>query len=201
MFFSPLPQLLIAYALAVLPISSGQLVGCDAIDCPTVYRQAHCIVGNSTLNILGISNLSTSISPKPLTWTIGLQTVEDPAYSTSSFYDRDYYLGTPPSVQLSDVSSFRGCALFFEGIASKLSFPGPSEYSIGTCSDALSASCVSELLSQAQSAMQAILIASGQNRSESAVCASLQSQLQNSAPKSCSILPNQSWGTIITRSG
>jgi hypothetical protein len=138
--FSSQPPLLITPILAFISISSGQLVGCDTIDCPTIYRQAHCVVGNSTLNTLGISDLSTSVSPKSLTWTIGLQTVDDPTNPSQSFYDRDYFLGTPPPLQLGNTSSFRGWALFFEGIAPKLQFPGlGAEYSIGTCSDALSA--------------------------------------------------------------
>jgi hypothetical protein len=178
-------------------ISSAQLVGCDAVGCPN-NPDSRCTVGNTTLSELGISDLNATISSEPLTWTVGLQFYTE----TFQHVERDYFLGTPPSLSLTNQSTVRACALFFDGISPSLKFPGNqnlSDYLTGTCSDALGTSCVSDFMSQAQTEMGNILSTAGQNWTESAICTALQTRLQSSAPSSCEAARSHNWGTIAVR--
>ena len=179
-------------------VSDAQLVGCDAVQCPTDQMgRNHCQVGEVLATVIGITNVSTTFEPQPLTWTVSVSSSEASANASLFVFTRDFWLGTAPSVNLSDTGPFTGCALFFEGISSTLRFPGPNiEYTVGTCNDALHASCVSDLTSQANS-MLVGLVSSGSD--PSTVCSALASGLRDRAPPSCNVTQNSSWGSIVSK--
>ncbi|KAF7918587.1 hypothetical protein EAE99_008781 [Botrytis elliptica] len=180
-------------------VNAQDLVGCDAVSCPTTYRQAHCTVGNTTLSELGITSFNTSLDISPFIWTLGIQEIIDPANSSRALWDRNYFLGTPPSV-VDLTSSSRGCALFFDGISADLSFPGVDRSTtVGSCQDALSSLCVNDLLSQSQSQILSLMKDSKKTQTELNICAELQSALQSQAPASCDAVASHDWGTIIVR--
>ncbi|OQU98960.1 hypothetical protein CLAIMM_04669 [Cladophialophora immunda] len=190
-----------AFALSVCLIAlhlsgnvvNAQLIGCNAINCPKSQNspfQFDCPVDGAVNTLVGIANVTSTITPQPLTWTVGISSTSDPTNDTESIYFRNFYLGSPPGLDLEKLSNTTGCALFFDGITSQLKFPGYIETSIGTCSDALSAGCVTDLLNQATSTLATLDSASGD------VCDVLASELVNKAPPSCGVAQSGSWATI-----
>lgn len=165
----------------------AELFGCDAIGCPVdEYRTAQCKVGNATLKAVGITNVTTTVDTRPLTWTLGLQELQTAGngIQTALTLDRNFYLGTPPSLQLNGTT---GCALFFEGIAANLTATDKENF---TCSDALNKDCVSDLITQSQ--------ASGDALSDSDFCNKLRDSLVNKPPSTCNGVKS-SWGTIVVQ--
>ncbi|KAF7897369.1 hypothetical protein EAF00_005597 [Botryotinia globosa] len=125
-------------------IKAQALVGCDSANCVTRHNPPSCPINNITLSVIGITSLNTSIDSSPFTWTLGIQESEDPvessvpithlkhrqtsssptgpveptpAYSFNITLSLDFYLGTPPKVNLTSKSNTHACALFFDGIA------------------------------------------------------------------------------------
>ena len=175
---------------AFLLQASAQLLSCTDINCPTDSGLARCQVDNTTVTKLGVANFTSSLSPNPLTWTVGLA----PAVFTDSTDQRRYYLGTPPELDLSNLADITGCALFFTGIEASLSFPGLNSYqkiTTDTCADALGSTCVSELTNQALN-----LVASSTN-SSNVQCFDIAQTLQSSPPLSCT--KAGTWGNITAK--
>ena len=178
--------------------ASCQVVGCDVLECDGGASNG-CTLGNTTSSFIGTANFTTSISPSnaPLTWTVGASSSDqNPSSSTSEFTStKNFYLGTPPSIDLASTSNFAGCALFFEGIARSLPVNGSSEYGSVTCSQALQDACVNDLLSQAKQQIQKVA-SSGDTKS---VCTALQTTLEASPPHSCQWIATVTWGSIVAK--
>ncbi|RDL36635.1 uncharacterized protein BP5553_05987 [Venustampulla echinocandica] len=152
----------------------SELLGCDAVGCPVdEYRIAQCKVGNATLKAVGIANVTTIADTRPFTWTLGLQERPSAGNGPQITFDRNFYLGTPPSLQLNGTT---GCALFFEGIAANLTVPEDKVDSF-TCSDVLNKDCVSDLITQAQLAVKA-----GEPAKDSDFCNEMRESLVDKPP-------------------
>ncbi|TGO76500.1 hypothetical protein BELL_0152g00100 [Botrytis elliptica] len=214
----------IAYVLSISTVIKAQtLVGCDSVNCVTQYNPPTCPINNITLSVIGITSFNTSVDPSPFTWTLGIQESEETVEhsvptthlkhrqtsssptgpvkptATSSFnitLSRDFYLGTPPTTNLTSGSSTHACALFFDGIASDLTFGASAT---GTCNDALTASCVDDLLAQSQSQMAKILSGTPNAQSETDICNALQSAIKSQVPASCTAAKGGSWGDIVAQ--
>jgi hypothetical protein len=168
----------------------AELLGCDAVNCPVdQYRTAQCTVGNATLKALGIANFTSAVDTRPLTWTLGLQesNIASNGSQAAMALDRNFYLGTPPSLQLNGTT---GCALFFEGIAANITVPNVGNQGNFTCSDALNQDCVSDMITQAQAPREGI--------NDSDFCKTLHDSLVNKPPSTCNSVRG-SWGTIAVR--
>ncbi|KAJ8065161.1 hypothetical protein OCU04_005874 [Sclerotinia nivalis] len=196
-----LPILCFVSFLSVSQAQNQTLVGCDAVHCPTDHKTSTCPVGNTTLSYLGITSFNTSLASLPLTWTLGTQVNHDPSNSSLASLDRDYFLGTPPTISNLISTPYHGCALFFDGVSANLSFPNTArESGSGTCNDALSSSCVTDLLAQSQSELKTLL--GSDSSSESKICSALQSALQSKPPTSCTDIQTihiNGWGNTIAR--
>jgi hypothetical protein len=126
-----------------------------------------------------------------LTWTVGALSSTSTSSSSAAadtLFTKNFYLGYPPSLALASSSSetdFAGCALFFEGIARSISLNG-SEYGSMTCSQALGAQCVGDLLSQAKAQIR-----------DGSTCASLQDTMQRNPPQSCWGIAMVTWGSVV----
>lgn len=152
-------------------------------DARQARRTRWCEIGNSTLKAIGIANFTTSINPQPLAWTLGLHEQCNSENRTQLILDRTCCLGTPPSLQLANVT---GCALFFESIAARLTVPDSFDVTdIFTCSDVLSQSCVSDLTTRARTAAND-LQRQVTERDSSDFCSNLSSSLHKTPPESCS---------------
>ncbi|KAK7920877.1 hypothetical protein PG985_008899 [Apiospora marii] len=173
------------YPVALVPVlfqhlAAAELLGCDAVRCPTNgYHVAQCKVGNATLQALGITNVTTTLDTRPLTWTVGFQ--EAPK-------DGDH----PDAAMALDKNFYQtaGCALFFEGVSANLTVPLEKKNSF-TCADALSEDCVSDLVRQAESAAKLA--------GDSEACHQLRDALMSKPPSSCNSVKEGTWGPVISR--
>ncbi|KAL8848473.1 MAG: hypothetical protein Q9221_006524 [Calogaya cf. arnoldii] len=161
-----------------------------------------CVIGNTTALEIGIHSFNISLlSPQPLTWTLATQAVKNQGTTV----ERDFLLGSPPSTNLQGTNSSRiqACSLFFEGVANRLRFPGTDpEYDQGTCDDAFTAACVSDLRKQSQDELTKIMSnEAGDNFSNnSSTCDTLGNALRDRAPTSCAVATNRAWGNVLARS-
>ena len=174
-----------------------QIQGCDLVSCPlNQYDTEYCPIGNITTNAIGVVNFTTSLSPDPFTWTTATSSSSKYLNSSFSIYERGYYLGLPPNVDLNSANAI-GCALFFDEISSSLKFPGDdSDVDIGTCQDAMGSSCVADLQAQTRSIIAGL---STSTNSNSSICAALESALRVKPPGSCSFVQGGNWGEIHAR--
>lgn len=184
----------VAVLSVLLLQASAQLLSCSDINCPMSYGAAKCEIDNTTLTEIGVANFSSSLSPDPLTWTIGYV----PDAFTKSTDQRRYYLGTPQGLNLNTRADITGCALFFTGIEAGLSFVEPNGTILdlgtisGTCADALGDACESDLTNQVHN-LAANLTASGNLQ-----CSDMVQALQFSPPESCT--KAGTWGNITAKS-
>jgi hypothetical protein len=179
--------LLTAFALQ----AATQLLGCEDIGCPFDGAKAQCELGGTTATVLGISTLDSSGS-QPLTWTVAISPRENIELPVQT-WNKDFYLGQPPSFQLQSDAGATGCAIIFEGVSSSLQFtiPGVSTdrfASSGTCEDALGSHCVSAWITQAESELHRAT-QSGQSLN----CAVFAETLQRSPPQECAVMYGN-WG-------
>lgn len=195
-------SVILPVTLAILSLSRlsiAQLSSCDAVFCPLdEHSQLRCVVGNTTARGFGISSFTSLLSSQPLTWTVTVQPVDEP----SDTFERDFFIGTPPTLNLTDNGSSRSqaCALFFDGVATKTKFPGSDpEYDQGTCNDALTQSCVDDLRTQARTELANVRGGRDNSSSSASVCASLGDALRGRAPKTCSVASDGRWGDVLVR--
>lgn len=178
----------------------SQLVGCDVLECDGGANDG-CTLGNTTSSYIGTTSFTTSISPGdvPLAWTVGASSESKGSASnlTDVFFTKNFYLGTPPSLDLASPTGFAGCALFFEGIARSLPLNGSAEFGTVTCDQALQAACVNDLMSQATQQIQS-LRTSGNSETQS-VCAALQARMEPNPPASCRSIAAVTWGSVVPK--
>ncbi|KAL9582774.1 MAG: hypothetical protein Q9212_003107 [Teloschistes hypoglaucus] len=107
------------------------------------------------------------------------------------------------SAQTTNSTDLQVCSLFYEGVASRLHFPGVDpENDQGTCSDALTAACVEDLRKQSQDELIKIARdqeSSGDSSPNRTSCERLADTLRDHAPASCAIATNGNWGTVQAR--
>jgi hypothetical protein len=173
--------------------TNSQILSCTQIGCPVENSLARCAVDDTTLTEIGATNLTTSLSTQPFSWTVGFT----PEAFTNSSDQKRYYLGTPPLIDLRSRVDITGCALFFFGIPG-LAFDRPDGTlqnlgtEDGTCANALGSDCVTDLLQQTNEVAQN-LTSSGQLQ-----CSELAQALQNAPPTTCT--QAGTWNNITAQS-
>ena len=213
--------------LSILIRNTHALVGCDAAGCPVDSSDnTLCTLGGIQLTAVGIDNFTAPLADQEtLTWTVGERSVVS---ESDAQMEQNFYLGSPPSLQLHSQSAFGGCALFFKDAANDLSFLSTGSVTTplsrrknlsrslsvensaglptsasglrgnGTCADALGTPCVNALLSQASTLMS---MSNATGPFDDNFCQRFANALQNSAPKNCSAAsPSGVWGTIMGKS-
>lgn len=171
----------------------AQLLGCDSIGCPKDSSSNDvCPIGSTTARAIGITNFTSSLNSDPFTWTVAFSSQISPSNSSVDLLERSYYLGTPPSLDLATETNVKGCGLFFEDVVTRGDF---SPSTAGTCSDLLGASCVSDLISQANKTLSQLLA----DEDTSFVCSKLAVQLRDNAPSSCTLDNVGQWGAIAVQ--
>lgn len=169
--------------------SQAQLLGCEAVKCPQVdSTTSSCPIGNFTAQAIGTANFTSAISSDPLTWTVAFKAEILPTNSSADVLERSYYLGSPASLDLATID-VKGCALIFKDVVNRHEFSPPEA---GTCPSFLGASCVSDLISQANKTLSEIL----SDDDPTFVCSKLAVQLRDNAPSSCDLTDNGVWGAI-----
>lgn len=119
----------------------------DCVDCCT--SDEHIGVATFTSNVT---------SEGPLAWSVASSTEQDPGNSTLTQYHRDFWLNTPPSLNLSNVTDFSGCGVFFYDITPALqidqNFTSYSDYS---CDTVMSSQCQQDIVQQAADELDVFL--------------------------------------------
>ena len=140
------------------------------------------------------SHFESPLYSKDLTWTVAQSYMEYPENSTITTV-KDYYLGTPPDLDLTSEQQL-GCALFF--VDSNATFPTPPSTTNpyarppGQCPSVLGSECVKALRSRAADAAT-------NNRPDSLddLCEQMRQEFESSVPSECSYITNSTeWGRI-----
>lgn len=181
-----------ALLLLLLHPASAQLYGCKTVNCPVDDKGLSvCPLGNSTFEYIGIANVASSISSSPLTWTVGVER-SDTSSSGQIPFDRNFYLGTPPSL---NVEGKTGCALFFDGVAPALARQPNVPKDAFTCKDVLEERCIADVIAQAKESYRALVDAGD---SEVTFCGQLRDALVEQPPSTCDVVTG-SWGDVIAK--
>ncbi|CAG8949769.1 hypothetical protein HYFRA_00004092 [Hymenoscyphus fraxineus] len=172
-----------------------EIVGCADIGCPLQENRSsiNCNVVDKSFYTIGLARIpGTSTALNGLSWTQGVAVTDDEPNKSRTF-EKNFYLGTPPSTNLNGTG---GCAVFFNK-ARGVKFPengNDIKSSTGKCQDAIDSSCLDGL------SKTALDIADGFNMSSQEACRALLNRFKDSSPKSCENLP---WDglTILPLSG
>lgn len=160
---------------------ANTLIGCNTVHCPVApgSGDTNCHVSNQTLHAIGITNYSVPILPSnpTISWTFGSRLDPGPPPSENVTIERVFYLGTPPTLDLKDETSFDGCAIYFTGPNNVNLFYNASITPDGQshCSNLLSASCSAAL------SVTLSTLAKGSNET----CAGLANKLSTQIPTQC----------------
>lgn len=176
---------------------NNTLGSCVDVDCPSANGNttlAECQITNRTYGLIGLESFSTSITDNQdnLTWTVGTHVYEkpDPNESLSRNIEKDFYLGTPPSLDLTaDDFPYHGCAIFLYG--NDLIRPKKESQQ---CGDVISTECLDSLLKDASA-----LLVDSQEETESAedACQRVQMGLNESFSSGCKKVSGQEkWNHI-----
>lgn len=166
----------------------AQLTACD--DCCESDQQ------------IGMSAFDSNItSDGPLIWSVGSTVERDNAYTESmNRYMRSFYLSTPPSLNVSDVTNFSGCGIYFYNVTAALQVGEDfTEYASFSCDTVLSSACQKDLMQQASDEVQLLV---DPETYLDYTCGSIATRLsQSSVPESCILTGQQpTWG-FTTGSG
>lgn len=185
------------FAISLFPYgTTSQLLSCDELGCPSeLPGYARCQLEDFTARQVGVSQINSSLSQSPLTWTVGVRAGIPESNTSLPLRRKEFYLGQPPNLGLQAVDSVYGCAIFFEGISWALDFGHHLDLpdlvkDDGTCMDALTEGCVSDWTSQVYSLIR--------QNNETLNCSELAETLQNNPPGTCKHL-GKSWGDVISQ--
>jgi hypothetical protein len=182
--------------LCLCSLTSAQIVSCDSLDCSTSDNPN--VLCPLTDGGVGTTSFESSITTDgPLTWTIAGTTdsfVADDAPKDTVRIAKNFYLGTPQSLQFSTASNFHGCSFVYWDITSDLQTPAEfDDLAEFGCNTVMTADCASDLLSQVEDEMSQRALAS-----DNTACVSVMDALQQrEIPESCRArLSMPSWGRI-----
>ena len=167
------------------------IVGCAEVQCPTKpgVTSAQCILVDKTFTTIGLARIpDTSSFLDGLSWVEGVA-VDDT--SEGRQFDKSFYLGTPPNLDLDKIG---GCSLFFTEVSDNVAFDDDdTSEAQGTCQQALSKSCVSDLIKRASDV-------NVEGLSSEDACAKLQKEFQSHLDGSCSSFTNGgNWSGVVSK--
>lgn len=178
--------------------TAGAIASCADFSCTVPRDGLWWTLGGQRYRDAGMIPFESPLSDQALTWTLA-QRVDNPSNASGNFetVQKDFYLGTPPAVDLSQ-ADYYGCALFF--LDSNATFPAPSysypDWRPGPteeCPSVIGQDCVDALQQRADSFQRSI-------SSSQDLCAGLQNALLGAVPDACFLVTNQSsWGQVEAR--
>ncbi|KAH8169148.1 hypothetical protein LIA77_11274 [Sarocladium implicatum] len=175
----------------VVKVPKGPILSCPDVGCPHDGHNVACTLINDTFigvgvvpvpsllqSLSGIS-LIKAVGPAPLDRhesQKGVEKTSESSWGNSVTYNSVYYLGTPPSLDVSDLS---GCTVVFHDTAEELSFDGVRETNnieidTGACKDVIRQDCIDPLQKIAEDAIK-----------DSKSCQSLDRALRDTRVDSC----------------
>ena len=179
---------LIVFLFILAPVQ-GDLVSCD--DCCKGYE--HVSITSFDSNVTGAGPLSWSMNG-PYTLDVGHDKKTDQHW-------RDFFLNTPPSLNLTNTTDYSGCALFFYNATAALQADANHQDKVGfSCDSVMASQCQQDLNQQALDDLALLLDPNnGQDLTpaeESNTCRTLASRFADrEVPQSCSFYVQQAtWG-------
>lgn len=174
------------------------IVGCVEVECPASSQDTandNCTVADTgSFTSIGLTRVPTNDTAiSGLSWVKGFNITDS---SSGRDFHSSFYLGAPPSLSLN--SSMGGCAVFLHGVSGSISF-GQNETdatALGTCNDAMGASCVSALTEAARSHISEYYSAGDNRPSTADACARLQSDLQSATFDACAPIQRGTWNNF-----
>lgn len=175
------------------------IVGCVEVECPASSQDTvndNCTVADTgSFSSIGLTRIPTTndTSISGLSWVKGFNITDS---SSGRSFHSSFYLGAPPSLSFN--ASTGGCAVFLHGVSGSISF-GQNETdatALGTCNDAMGASCVSALTDAARSHISEYYGAGDNRPSTTDACARLQRDLQNATVDACAPIQKGSWSNF-----
>lgn len=149
---------------------------------------------------VGFTSFDSNITSQgSLSWSITSTTDKDQLEDHATRYWRGFYLSTPPSLNLSDVTNFSGCGVYFYNVTAALQVPEDfDDYNNYSCDTVMSSACQRDLLQQASDEVQVLL----DPETYPDHCGSIATRLAESPiPESCTLARQQpTWG-FATGSG
>lgn len=173
-----------------------QYVQADLVQCED------CCKGGSYEHLTITSFDSNVTSDGPLSWTMGGPYSWD--YSNDKSKDqlwRDFYLNTPPNLNLTETSDYSGCALFFYNATAALQTDtGFDDYASFSCDTVMASQCQQDLNQQALDDLALVLSPNNgldlDTAGKADICGTLANRFADrKIPQSCSFYVQQpTWG-------
>jgi hypothetical protein len=174
--------------LCLLRFTLSQIVGCDGpnIQCPTEDSDAKGSCAYSDYGI-GVVEFDSNITEAPLTWTM---TTVDDTRKDSQMSVRRFWLGTPPSINLTNTSTFGACSMVFQPsleLTSLLQVPPGTNLDNFGCETVMGEDCLRGLAGRLQQeASRAVEDGNMDDRLVRSPCAAVRERLQAAKlPESC----------------
>jgi hypothetical protein len=151
-------------------------------------------VTNRTHDSIGVKKLPAPITKdqEDLTWTVGSRAFDgtDPSNKSVRKVEKDFYLGTPPSLNLtSNDLPYQGCAIIISGNSRF----GPERGS-QDCDSVIGTDCRASLL---EDALRLLAMSANRTDTTKAICEQVQQGLNNNFTSACSdVVGKDSWGMI-----
>lgn len=123
----------------------GSIASCADFDCnPGIYN---CTFGSKNYSVAGMVPFQAPVLPENLTWSLA-QFTSDARASEYQVSHKDFYIGTPPTLDLS-TATYDGCAAFF--VDSNATYPigEPSAHPTGIppppCDSVIGSECIAAM--------------------------------------------------------
>lgn len=188
------PNAFIPLLLTFVRPAFSQIVGCDGpdVECPTKQTATDGGVCGHNEDGIGIVSFDSNITADgPLTWTVRTsETAATNDYPRNS--GRLFYLGTPPSLNLRDVTNFGACTAILWNVTSALQLP--SEFNdLGNfgCNTVMGAQCAQDVVAQTRNELLRLLGDSSYDARQGSPCDVVAGRISKlSPPESCGGLFN-----------
>lgn len=167
---------------ALLSVANAELVECS--DC--------C----KSEDDIGVTSFNSNITlDGPLTWSVS-SAVKDDQEKKFKRYQRNFYLSTPPGLDL-ESTSYAGCGIFFYNVTAQFQLGDNfTDYNDYTCNTFMSQQCQQDIVQQARANIN-ITLAPEENVLTThdnvlGLCSSFAASFQNgSIPQSCAFSERQ----------
>jgi hypothetical protein len=176
-------------ALCLLRLTYSQIVGCDGpnIQCATEDSEAEgsCAYSDYGIGVVGFDSNITSDAP--LTWTM---TTVDDTRKDSQMSVRRFWLGTPPSLNLTNTTAFGACSMVFQPsleLTGMLQTPPGTNLEKFGCDTVMGDDCLRDFTTRLQQeANRAVEDGDMDDRFVRSPCAAIRERLQAAnLPESC----------------
>ena len=175
--------------LSAIRPTSSQIVGCDGpnMNCPSDDTATEDEICGIKADGIGVVSFDSNVTSEgPLTWT--MRTFDAPGNDAHpSSTGRAFYLGTPPSLDLRDVTNFGACAATLWNLTSDLQLPsGFNDMDNFGCGSVMKPACAQDIVRQVRGVLGQLFDDSSYDASRGSPCLMVAKSLaETGPPESC----------------